>query len=153
MGKARLDIWRSFFARFFFRRASATFLVLICIAEILQGIYLPSKCWTTTYLQGQEEGDDLDAVEAPVDVVAHEQVVGVGNRASDLALRTLTFNCTTARSFWGFLKTFEKKFSRLSVVDFIFLMPRKGQRTSIKRMQRMRCFKHAKFCEFACTIR
>ena len=36
-----------------------------------------------TNLEGDEEGDSLDAVVASVHIVAHEQVVGVGRLAPD----------------------------------------------------------------------
>ena len=36
------------------------------------------------HLEGDEESDSLDRVVATIDVVAHEEVVGVGRLASDL---------------------------------------------------------------------
>ena len=38
---------------------------------------------SATNLEGDEEGDSLDAVVASVHIVAHEQVVGVGRLAPD----------------------------------------------------------------------
>lgn len=34
-------------------------------------------------LKGDEEGDSLNTVVAPVDVIAHEEIVGVGDIAAD----------------------------------------------------------------------